>query len=358
MWYKPTAKPTMNAAPATTARFFPLLSHVWLTFRSSDFPVWQPPWVFKQAEFTPNLLRWTRHTRDEVGSENLEFLNMRLQGQSVPGHNSELGKMKMRLKDVGVRLPALRWTCCRPWKRHLIPVHFNFLFIKQGQQRSKSPSSNPAAQGLETHWVSKPWHQLFALLGCARLKSFVFSTHLGAMMPRPCNIQGWESWKCKDQSLGERKWTQAQPMPLGFGWKRIKVGKWEKQIRQYPGTRTDREWMSETQLGEHRSCVSDRALVSGFLANWYIIFLKIYVISQNSPMLWRKQLQGFDQALPNPKKKVKPCLHYSWFSSNAHSRGECVNPKHVVLASHLPPQPELQLVGGRHQVERNAKNRP
>lgn len=108
MWHKPTAKPTTNAAPATTARLFPLLSHVWLTFRSSDFPVWQPDWVFKQAGFAPNLIGWTRHTRGELGSETSDFLNMRLQGQSVLGRSLETGKTEMRLKDVGVWFPALR----------------------------------------------------------------------------------------------------------------------------------------------------------------------------------------------------------------------------------------------------------
>lgn len=32
---------------------------------------------------------------------------MRLKGQGMPGCSLEMGKMKIRLKDVGVRLPAL-----------------------------------------------------------------------------------------------------------------------------------------------------------------------------------------------------------------------------------------------------------
>lgn len=52
-------------------------------------------------------------------------------------------------------------------------------------------------------------------------------------MPRPWNIQGRrlstsESSKCKDQSLGERKWTQAQATLLGFGDKKDKGGKMEE----------------------------------------------------------------------------------------------------------------------------------
>lgn len=45
--------------------------------------------------------------RGELGSEHLDFLNMRLQGQGMPGCSLEMGKMKIRLKDVGVWLPAL-----------------------------------------------------------------------------------------------------------------------------------------------------------------------------------------------------------------------------------------------------------
>lgn len=87
------------------------------------------------------------------------------------------------------------------------------------------------------------------------------------------------------------------------------------------------------------------------------LFFLIYITSQKTPMIWRRETQGFDQALPYWQRRVEPCLNNSWLSSNVHSRGEHVNPKHVILASHLPPQPKLRLVSGRLQVQRNAKNR-
>lgn len=50
-----------------------------------------------------------RHTRGELDLENLDFLNMRRPGQSTPTPRCslEMGKMKIGLKDVGVRFPAL-----------------------------------------------------------------------------------------------------------------------------------------------------------------------------------------------------------------------------------------------------------
>lgn len=54
-----------------------------------------------------------------------------------------------------------------------------------------------------------------------------------------------ESFKCKDQSLGERKWTQAQATPLGFGNKKDKGGKMEEADMIISRIYTDQEWMSE-----------------------------------------------------------------------------------------------------------------
>lgn len=54
-----------------------------------------------------------------------------------------------------------------------------------------------------------------------------------------------ESFKCKDQSLGERKLTQAQATPLGFGNKKDKGGKMEEADMIISRIYTDQEWMSE-----------------------------------------------------------------------------------------------------------------
>lgn len=68
-------------------------------------------------------------------------------GTEHAGMQLRNGKMKMRLKDVGVWFPALWQTCCKPWNTHLVPVHCNFLLIRLGLQRSNSLISNLAAQG-------------------------------------------------------------------------------------------------------------------------------------------------------------------------------------------------------------------
>lgn len=191
-------------------------------------------------------------------------------------------------------------------------------------------------------------------------------------MPRPWNIQGRrlstsESSKCKDQSLGERKWTQAQATLLGFGDKKDKGGKMEETDMiisrniywpgMYVGATT---WRAPEPFLIVLWCLvfHQTSILLGLFLVWFawVFFcFYIYITSQKSPMLWRKEIQGFDQALPH-WQRVEPRLNYSRLGSNMHSRGEQINPKRVILASHFPPQPELQLASGRLQVQRNAKN--
>lgn len=173
---------------------------------------------------------------------------------------------------------------------------------------------------------------------------------------KPWNIQGRrmstsESSKCKDQSSGERKRTQAQATPLSFGDKKDKGGKMEEadiiisRNIHWPGT-------SELQLEEPHSHISDCALMSRFPSNQYFVgvfflfglglfflfflFLNIYnkskvshTLKERNPRFWpgpsaltkegwtMPKLQLTQQQCAQQRGTCKPQTRHSGFSPSS-----------------------------------------
>lgn len=105
---------------------------------------------------------------------------------------------------------------------------------------------------------------------------------------RPWNAHGrWMNISKRVGSARTKVWgKENEPKPSSHHWAWVQKDKGGKMGEADAVIcKNIQAWLSEIQLAEHHSCVSDQALVSGFPANGYFFFKYIYSQSKLSHAL-------------------------------------------------------------------------